>query len=69
MSEASNYRILKIPVNREKAVFYYYKPYVKDKESGMLEVPQDRSVYLCHFLRPIEEDFINKFFAQAGKIK
>ena len=29
----------------------------------------DRSIYLCHFLRAIDETFVQKFFGQIGKIK
>ena len=35
----------------------------------MIDVPISRSIYLCHFLRAIDEDFIQKFFGQAGKIR
>ena len=30
----SNYKILKIPISREKSVFYYYKQYESKKTSG-----------------------------------
>ena len=26
-------------------------------------------MYICHFIRPLEEEFIQKFFGQVGKIK
>lgn len=71
-----SYNILKIPVNREKAVFYYYKPYVLDQvnlndkhKDSLVDIPASRSIYLCHFARPIEEEFIQKFFGQVGKIQ
>ena len=71
----SQYSILKIPVNREKSVFYYYKPYqpkdqedIQDSLKSRAEIPSSRSLYVCHFLRPIEETFIQKFFGQVGKI-
>ena len=63
------YRILKIPVNREKAVFYYYKKFEQSDSKALVDVPAERSVYLCHFLRPIEEEFIQKYFGKVGKIK
>lgn len=67
-----SYKILKIPVNREKVVFYYFKSYEPSKDSHdsstLIDIPQDKAVYLCHFLRPIEEDFVNKFFGKVGKI-
>lgn len=34
-----------------------------------MDIPQDRSMFICHFLRPLEEEFIQKFFGQIGKIK
>ena len=62
--------MLKVPVNRDKAVFYYYKAYSPQAETkGLLDVPLDRSLYLCHFLRPIEDEFVQKFFGSIGKIK
>jgi len=30
----SNYKILKIPISREKSVFYYYRQYEPKKEEG-----------------------------------
>ena len=72
---AKQYRILKIPVNREKSVFYYYKPFELvdiDKEktrSTLIDIPANKSIYITHFLRPIEENFLLKFFGQVGKIK
>ena len=35
----------------------------------MIDIPQERSIYLCHFLREIDETFVQKFFGQVGKIK
>jgi len=54
----NNYKILKIPVSREKSVFYYYKQYEPKKEEGtsdnrLVDLPKERTIYLCHFLRPI----------------
>ena len=72
---AKQYRILKIPVNREKSVFYYYKPFELvdiDKEktrNTLIDVPNKKSIYITHFLKPIDEKFLLKFFGQAGKIK
>jgi RNA recognition motif-containing protein len=37
--------------------------------STLVELPSDRTIYVCHFLRPIQEDFIKKYFGLAGKIK
>ena len=77
-SAAEQYRILKIPVNREKSVFYYYKPFnllelsseLKDEEmKSLVDIPKERSLYLCHFVKPITEEFIQKFFGQIGRIR
>ena len=44
-NSTKEYRILKIPINREKSVFYYYKPFELidiDKESNkneLIDVP------------------------------
>ena len=73
---AKQYRILKIPVNREKSVFYYYKPFEsvdinKDNKdsSNLIDIPSHKSIYITHFLKPIDETFLLKFFGQVGKIK
>ncbi|CDW80894.1 UNKNOWN [Stylonychia lemnae] len=68
---SSEYKILKIPITKDKTVFYYYKRYVQKsaKPEQIVTLPQDRTIYVCHFLRAIEESFIQKFFGLAGKIK
>ena len=68
------YKILKIPINREKSVFYYYKAFdtldvPSEKQERLIDIPKSKSIYLCHFARDIEEDFILKFFGELGKIK
>ena len=75
----SNYKILKIPISREKSVFYYYKQYEPKKKDAegdkqlaldnLIELPVEKTIYICHFLRPIQEEFIKKYFGLAGKIK
>ena len=48
----SNYSILKVPVSREKQVFYYYKVYVPTSDKTTLiptPPPSDRSLYVVHF--------------------
>ena len=79
----NQYRILKIPINRERAVFYYYKAYnAKDFSddsgnlskaanlpSSLVDIDQSKAVYICHFDREIDTDFIKKFFGRVGKIK
>lgn len=72
MSKA--FSILKIPVSREKQVLYYYKPYdpatcQSQSQSIVDPPPADRTMYVVHFLQPIEEHFILKNFSHAGKIK
>jgi hypothetical protein len=63
------YKILKIPVSKDRSVFYYYKQYqAKDKEA-IATLPEDRTLHICHFLRPIEETTIQKYFGGAGKIQ
>ena len=67
--DSQQYRIMKIPVNRDKSVMYYYKRYHKQDQESLIDIPEDRSIYLCHFLREIDETFVQKFFGQVGKIK
>ena len=62
MEGNNSYRILKIPVNREKAVFYYYKKFEQTDSKSIVDVPDEKAIYLCHFLRPIEEEFVQKYF-------
>ena len=72
MTTSPSYRILKLPVSRENTVFYYYKPYSKLQDSAsnsLLDLPEDRTIYVCHFLREISEDFIQKYFGLVGKLK
>ena len=71
IKDPQQYRIMKIPVNRDKSVMYYYKRYEKlpENDESLLDIPADRSIYLCHFLREIDETFVQKFFGQVGKIR
>lgn len=65
-----SYKILKVPIAKEKAVFYYYKQYVpKESDSNLVSLPADRTIYVCHFIRPLDEDTIQKLFGIVGKIK
>lgn len=66
-----SYKILKVPLTKEKSVFYYYKQYTPkaESEASLVSLPEDRTLYVCHFVRPIDEATINKYFGIAGKIK
>eukprot|EP00347_Sterkiella_histriomuscorum_P020550 403337379 len=74
-SASSEYKILKIPITKDKIVFYYYRRYTQKstaetKNSNVIvSLPEDRTIYVCHFNRPIDENFVQKFFGMAGKIK
>lgn len=63
---SDKYNILKVPVSREKQVFYYYKQYVpsEDQTNKSLQdpPPSDRSLYIVHFDQAIREDFLQKTF-------
>ena len=71
MSKA--FSILKIPVSRERQVLYYYKPYdpqqTEVSDQLLDQPPAERTIYVVHFLQPIEESFLLKTFSHAGKIK
>ena len=66
-----SYSILKVPVSREKQVFYYYKPYIPTDEAGKIATPPpaDRSLYVVHFDQQIMESFLLRTFEHAGPIK
>ena len=75
---SSNYKILKIPISREKSVFYYYRQYQPKGADGtkgdshnmnLVDLPVERTLYVCHFVRPIDENTIQKYFGLVGKIK
>lgn len=59
---------MKVPISKEKAVYYYYKAYVPSGAT-LADLPADRTIQVCHFLKPIEEATVHKFFGLAGKIK
>jgi hypothetical protein len=69
------YKILKVPINKEKSVFYYYKRYsggnggAEKGEEMIVSLPKERTIQICHFVRPIDENTIQKFFGLVGKIK
>lgn len=66
------YKILKVPIAKDKAVFYYYKPYVPKsgtESTTLVSLPADRSIYVCHFLKPLTEDILHKLFGIVGKLK
>lgn len=65
------YKILKIPISKEKSVFYYYRKYSPktDTSNQIVTLPEDRTIYVCHFIKAIDEPTIKKFFGVAGKIK
>ena len=69
---SGQYSILKVPISREKQVMYYYKQYVPQIDATVTVAeppPSERTIYVVHFLQPIEENFLLKTFSFAGKIK
>lgn len=68
---SSSYQILKVPVSREKQVFYYYRRFKAQTDSEAIAdaPPEAKSLYVVHFLQPIEESFLLKTFGHAGRIK
>ena len=76
---SGGYNILKIPISKEKSVFYYYRQYKektdkaaaggKDGEGSLVSIPEERSLYICHFSREIDVQTIEKYFGLVGKIK
>lgn len=62
-----SYKILKVPISKEKAVFYYFKRH--ENKEALVTLPSDRTIHVCHFVRPLDEGTIQKFFGLAGKIK
>jgi len=72
MSTAAKYRIVKFPINKDKSVFYYYKPFRMDEfneeiknnksKDSIIDIDPAKSIYLCHFNRAIDPAFINKYF-------
>ena len=61
---------MKIQVSKDKSVFYYYKRYHQaTQKETIVTLPEDRTLYVCHFERPIEENFIQRFFGLVGRIK
>ncbi len=57
-------------MSKDKSVFYYYKKYTKvSSEESLVTLPKDKTIYVCHFERPIEEGFIHRYFGIVGKIK
>ena len=69
---SGQYSILKVPISREKQVMYYYKQYIPQVDATVTVAeppPSERTIYVVHFLQPIEENFLLKTFSFAGKIK
>ena len=67
---SSNYQILKVPVSKEKQVFYYFRRYKQSDTENIVDCPpESRSIYVVHFLQPIEESFLLRTFGHAGKVK
>jgi hypothetical protein len=64
-----SYKILKVPLSKEKAVFYYYKRYRPQGNDESVSLPEERTIQICHFVRPIDENTVQKYFGLAGKIK
>ena len=65
---SSDFKVLKVPIGKEKSVFYYYKRFKPQdfaQISEMALVPPEKTLYMCHFLRPIEESFISKYMQQS----
>ena len=62
---------MKVPVSREKQVFYYYKRYIAT-DSSINQIasppPEDRSLYVVHFDQEIKESFLLKTFQYVGEI-
>ena len=70
------YKILKVPISKEKSVFYYYRRYTATSDQDnttttttLVTLPEDRTIQVCHFVKPIEEGTVHKLFGLAGKIK
>jgi hypothetical protein len=57
-----SYKILKVPLNKEKAVFYYYKRYAggddKKEDTMIVSLPPERTIQICHFVRAIDENTV-----------
>ncbi len=62
----SEYSILKVPVSREKQVFYYFKRYQASDKTTVIATPppSDRSLYVVHFEQMIQESFLLRIFQQ-----
>jgi hypothetical protein len=60
----SEYSILKVPVSREKQVFYYFKRYQASDKTTVIATPppSDRSLYVVHFEQMIQESFLLRIF-------
>ncbi len=60
----ASYSILKVPVSREKQVFYYYKRYQPSDSSAALATPPnpEQSLYVVHFDQEIQESFLMRTF-------
>ena len=39
----ADFKILKVPITKEKTVFYYYKQY-KPSETQLLDMPSDKTI-------------------------
>ena len=35
----------------------------------MIDIPLGQSIYVCHFVKPIEETFLKKIYGQVGRIR
>lgn len=62
-----SYKILKVPITKDKSVFYYYKRYAggsadREKEGEMIgsivDLPAERTIQICHFVRAIDENTV-----------
>jgi hypothetical protein len=57
-----SYKILKVPITKDKSVFYYYKRYAAggspDRDEILVELPAERTIQICHFVRAIDENTV-----------
>lgn len=65
----SDFKILKVPLTKDVTLFYYYKAYVQKESQSLLSLPEDRTLQVNHFDRPIKEEYLQKYFSLAGRVK
>ena len=64
------FSIIKFPRGKEKHDFYYYKQ-LDDTcpKSSLVTAFPERSIYICSFVRELEEGFVKKYMGLAGHIE